>query len=83
MIKVKAIGNLLPADTLWKLSGDEIVIFTEGVEKPTDAEINAEIAKLEAEDKAAKDAKEAKKLAAEAKLVALGLDLDDLKALGL
>lgn len=81
--KLYAIRNLLPADAAWKLSGDEIIIYTEGLKKPTDAEIDAEIARLEAQDKEAIDAKEAKKASAEAKLAALGLDADDLKALGL
>lgn len=83
MLKMKAIENLLPANTLWKLSGDELIIFSEGVKKPTNAQINAEIAKLQNEEEVEKNAKEAKKAAAESKLAALGLTADDLKALGL
>ena len=50
---------------------------------PTWAEIEAAIEQVKLEEKEAKIQAEAKKASAEAKLAALGLTLDDLKALGL
>jgi hypothetical protein len=50
---------------------------------PTLAEVNAAIEQVKADEAQAELEKAAKKQAAEAKLVALGLDLDDLRALGL
>jgi hypothetical protein len=50
---------------------------------PTIDEINAEILKIKADELAAEVSKAAAKAAAEAKLAALGLTTDDLKALGL
>ena len=50
---------------------------------PTQAEIDAAIEQIKADEAQAELDKAAKKAAAEAKLVALGLDLDDLRALGL
>jgi hypothetical protein len=52
-------------------------------EAPTQAEIDSAIEQVKADEVQAELDKAAKKAAAEAKLVALGLDLDDLKALGL
>ena len=52
-------------------------------EAPTQAEIDAAIEQVKADEAQAELDKAAKKSAAEAKLVALGLDADDLKALGL
>lgn len=48
-----------------------------------EAKVKAAIAILDKEEKAEAEAKAAKKAAAEAKLAALGLDLEDLRALGL
>lgn len=50
---------------------------------PTQAEIDAAIEEIKAEEAQAELNKAAKKAAAEAKLAALGLTSDDLKALGL
>ena len=50
---------------------------------PTEAEIDAAIEQVKAEEAQAELDKAAKKAAAEAKLTALGLTADDLKALGL
>ena len=50
---------------------------------PTQAEIDAAIEQVKADEIQAEATKAAKKAAAEAKLAALGLTADDLKALGL
>ena len=50
---------------------------------PTKADIDAAIKEVKADEAQAELDKATKKAAAEAKLVALGLTLDDLKALGL
>jgi hypothetical protein len=50
---------------------------------PTQDEIDAAMKQVKADEAQAQAEKAAKKAAAEAKLVALGLDLDDLRALGL
>jgi hypothetical protein len=50
---------------------------------PTKAEIEAAIKLVQADEANAEAAKEAAKAAAQAKLAALGLTTDDLKALGL
>ena len=52
-------------------------------EAPTQAEIDAAIEQVKADEAQAEIDKAAKKATAEAKLVALGLDLEDLRALGL
>ena len=52
-------------------------------EAPSQAEIDEAIEQVKADDAQVELDKAAKKAAAEAKLVALGLDLDDLRALGL
>lgn len=49
---------------------------------PTQAEIDAAIEQVKADEAQAELNKAAKKASAEAKLLALGLDLDDLRALG-
>jgi len=50
---------------------------------PTQAQINAEIIKIKADEAAEAEAKADAKASAEAKLKALGLTAEDLKALGL
>lgn len=50
---------------------------------PTQAEIDAEIAKIKADEIVEAETKKQAKAAAEAKLAALGLTANDLKALGL
>jgi hypothetical protein len=52
-------------------------------EAPSQAEIDEAIEQVKEDDAQVELDKAAKKAAAEAKLVALGLDLDDLRALGL
>ena len=79
----RAVGNLLGADVAWKFVEDELIIYTEGIKAPTKTAISAEIACLEAQEQQAKAEAQAKKAAAEAKLEALGLTTDDLRALGL
>jgi hypothetical protein len=80
----KALINLAPGK-LWTLRGDDYANLeweSEG-NPPTLAEIETEIAQLPAKEKAEADKIAADKAAAEAKLAALGLTADDLKALGL
>lgn len=79
----QALRNLLGNDVAWKYLGDELIIYTEGVSAPSDAEIKAEIARLEKQNNEVEAAKTAAKAAAEAKLAALGLTSADLQALGL
>lgn len=81
--KTRAVANLIGEEIAWKYLGDELIIYTEGVSAPSDAEIKAEIARLEKEHKEVETAKAAAKAAAEAKLAALGLTSADLQALGL
>ena len=68
----------------WVISGDsyEGIQFLE-CEPITEAEFKLGFAKCDAHKLELEQAKQAKKAAAEAKLAALGLDADDLKALGL
>jgi hypothetical protein len=82
IIDEDAIRSLIP-NTEWYYSNGILTVFTEGVVAPTPQEIAIEKIRLEkvAEDLQAEAA--AKKAAAEAKLAALGLTSDDLKALGL
>jgi hypothetical protein len=54
-----------------------------GQKHPTQAEVDAAIKQIQANKKAEADKAEADKAAAQAKLAALGLTADDLKALGL
>jgi len=78
------LGMLLPAGG-WIISGDDFDAITWVDERPrcTEADFNAGFAQYDAW-KAAKDAQmAADKASAKAKLEALGLTADDLKALGL
>ena len=82
---VKAIKKLKPTAEFSFTEEDYSTIkwdVLEG-EAPTQAEIDAAIEQVKADEAQADIAKAAKKAAAEAKLAALGLDADDLKALGL
>jgi len=74
----QAIQSLRP-NTEWTLNGNDvenIVWHTKNVEPLTSAEVQNELIKLEQQE-------ENKKEIAKNKLAALGLDSDDLKALGL
>ena len=80
-----AVQSLRPGAEFVMVENDVegIIWHTEGVEPLTQAEVDAEMARLEqaAADKAAADA--AARDTALAKLAALGLTVDDLTALGL
>ena len=80
--KVKAIQYILP-NAQFVLRGNEIEWLDETQTQPTQEEIEAGWVAYQAKLEADKSEAAAKKAAAEAKLAALGLDADDLKALGL
>jgi hypothetical protein len=82
---VKAINKLKPNAEFSFTDDDYLTIKWDVLEgdAPTQEEIDAAIEQVKADEAQAELAKETKKAAAEAKLVALGLDLDDLRALGL
>jgi hypothetical protein len=80
--KMKAIQFIRP-NAQFVLSGDDLTWFDEKLTEPTEAEIEAGWVAYQAKVKADKAEAASKKATAEAKLVALGLDLDDLRALGL
>lgn len=82
---VKAIKYLKPNAEFSFEEADYATIKWDVLEgdAPTLAELDAAIKQVEADEAQAKIDKTAKKAAAEAKLAALGLDADDLKALGL
>jgi len=80
--KMKAIQFIRP-NAQFVLSGDDLIWFDEKLTEPTEAEIEAGWVDYQAKVKADKAEAASKKATAEAKLVALGLDLDDLRALGL
>ena len=81
---VKALENLKPGAE-WTLAGDDYadLVWLSAGSAPTLAEIQAEIALLPQKEKAKADKAIADKAAAQAKLEALGLTVDDLAALGL
>jgi hypothetical protein len=79
---VKAIQFIRP-DAEFALTGDELTWLDKKQTQPTDAEIEAGFNAYELAAKAETKAKAAAKTAAEGKLAALGLTLDDLRALGL
>jgi hypothetical protein len=80
----KALQNLKP-NSEWTLIGDDYadLVWLSAGDAPTLAEIQAEIALLPAKEQAAAEQAAADKAGATAKLEALGLTADDLKALGL
>lgn len=80
--KVAAIQFIRPSAE-FVLNGDDLTWLDENQDEPTPAEIEAGFVALQAKLEADKAEAAAKKAAAEAKLAALGLDADDLKALGL
>ena len=82
---VKAIQKLKP-NAEFSFTDDDYSTIKWDVldgDAPTQAEIDAAIEDVKADEAQAELDKAAKKATAEAKLVALGLDLDDLRALGL
>ena len=81
----EAIRKLKPTAEFSCIVGDYSSIKWDILEgdAPTQAEIDAAIEEVKADEAQAELDKAAKKAAAEAKLAALGLDADDLKALGL
>jgi hypothetical protein len=82
---VKAIKKLKPSAEFSFTEDDYSTIKWDILEgkAPTEAEISVAIDEVKADEAQAELDKAAKKATAEAKLVALGLDLDDLRALGL
>lgn len=80
--KLKAIQHIRP-NAEFVLRELELEWLDEKQLEPTEEEIAAGWIAYEAKIESDKIQAEAKKAAAEAKLAALGLDLDDLKALGL
>ena len=80
----KALHNLKP-NAEWTLTGDNYadLVWLSKDAKPTIEEITAEIALLPVKAAEAKAKAQVAKESAQAKLTALGLTLDDLKALGL
>ena len=81
---VKALENLKQG-AQWTLSGDDYgdLVWLSAGNAPTLAELQAEIALLPQKEKAKADKAETDKATAIAKLEALGLTADNLKALGL
>lgn len=75
--------NFIRPNAKWKLVGDILEWQDDKQEKPTQAEIEKGLIDYQASIETYKAEQSAKKLAAEAKLAALGLTSDDLKALGL
>ena len=80
--EIDAIHNLIP-NTEWHYKQNVLTVFTEGIVAPTEEEIQQEKQRLIDNEAQAKAEAQAKRAAAEAKLAALGLTADDLKALGL
>lgn len=79
---VKAIQFIRP-NAEFVLSGNDLTWYDKEQTEPTEAEIEAGWVAYQAKVEADKADAAAKKAAAEAKLAALGLELDDLRALGL
>ena len=82
---VKAINKLKPNSEFSFTDDDYSTIKWDILEgkPPTQAEIDAAIEQIKTDESQTELDKAAKKANAEAKLIALGLDLDDLRALGL
>lgn len=80
--KVETILFIRP-DAAFCLRGDDLEWLDTKQTKPTDEEIEAGFIAYQAKLETDKVEADAKKAAAEAKLAAIGLDADDLKALGL
>lgn len=80
--KVKTIQYLRP-ESEFVLRGDNLEWLDDKQIEPTEQEIQEGWIAYQAKVEADKEATKAKREAALAKLAALGLDLDDLKALGI
>jgi hypothetical protein len=80
---VDALNSLVP-DAKWQLTGNDYadIVWIEG-NKPTLEQLQNELEMLPVKKAQAEAEAAVKKAAAEAKLAALGLTADDLKALGL
>jgi hypothetical protein len=83
MIKARALSALRPGAEYTMTDDDlsTIVWNSPDVTTPTEAEVNAKIAELEAADTQAVINKAAAKASADAKLAALGLTADEIAAL--
>lgn len=78
----QAVMSLRPG-VEWSMNGDDvenIIWHTEGAQPLTRAEVDAEVARLEAAAVAEQQRKEAARASAVAKLAALGLDADEVSA---
>ena len=78
----KAVVSLRPG-VEWTMNGDDvegIIWHTEGAQPLTRAEVDAEVARLEAAAVLEQQRKEAARASAVAKLAALGLDADEVSA---
>jgi len=79
----EAVASLRP-DTEWSMSGDDvegITWHTQGVTPLTEAEVAAEVVRLEADADAAVAASAALRASAEAKLAALGLSVEEISTI--
>ena len=79
----QAVASLRP-NVEWTMTGDDvegITWHTEGVTSLTEAEVAAEMVRLEADADAAVTASAALRASAEAKLAALGLTLDEISSI--
>ena len=80
----QAILNLSP-NAKWRLEGTDysnIEWFSDDIEKPTQAQVDAEISRLITQTETDKQAAETHKQNAISKLSALGLSADEIAALG-
>jgi hypothetical protein len=81
ILKTRAIYKLRPG-TEWTLDEHKGLSFiTEGIEVPTDAEIEQAAEEILADDAAKAQAKTEAQASGKAKLAALGLDADEISAL--
>ena len=80
--KVKAIQFIRP-NSEFILNGDKLEWLDENVDEPTKSEIEAGFVAYQAAQESETNAKAAAKAAAQTKLAALGLTVEDLQALGL
>ena len=84
MITTKQAVMSLRPDTEWSMSGDDvenITWHTKGVTPLTEAEVAAEMVRLEADADAAVAASAALRASAEAKLAAIGLSVEEISTI--